>query len=244
MASKKLEEITQRLREMRLPVMASQLISLYESGELKHSSTEDILDMLTLEEYISRKNNTVERYRKSANLSQMYAELSEIHYTPERKINERVLEQLSRGEYINKARNVLIVGACGTGKTYIANALASDACRKLHRTVYCRMFELISDVSRWEQQKIKNRYVKPDVLVIDDFGNTRLSEQEALQLFKVMEYRYGSKSTIIASQLEPEEWHQNFGASLLADSILDRTISNSYKIILSGESLRPKTVID
>ena len=82
------------------------------------------------------------------------------------------------------------------------------------------------------------------MLVIDDFGNTRLSEQEALQLFKVMEYRYGSKSTIIASQLEPEEWHQIFGASLLADSILDRTISNSYKKILSGESLRPKTVID
>lgn len=86
---------------------------------------------------MSRKNNTAERYRKSARLSQSYAELSEIDYSPERKINGRVIEQLSTGAYIDKARNVVIVGACGTGKSYIANALASDACRKLHRTMYC-----------------------------------------------------------------------------------------------------------
>ena len=83
-----------------------------------------------------------------------------------------------------------------------------------------------------------------DVLVIDDFANVRMSEDEALQIFKVMEYRYGHKSTIIASQLDPEEWHRNFGASLLADSILDRIVSNSYKIILSGDSLRPKNIVD
>ena len=148
---------------------------------------------------MSRKNNTAERYRKSARLSQSYAELSEIDYSPERKINVRVIEQLSTGAYIDKARNVVIVGACGTGKSYIANALASDACRKLHRTMYCRMFELISDIKHMEMQRLKRRYVSPDVLVIDDFVNTRISENDALQIFKVMEYRYGFKTTIIAS---------------------------------------------
>lgn len=108
---------------------------------------------------MSRKNNTAERYRKSARLSQSYAELSEIDYSPERKINGRVIEQLSTGAYIDKARNVVIIGACGTGKSYIANALASDACRKLHRTMYCRMFELISDIKHMEMQRLKRRYV-------------------------------------------------------------------------------------
>lgn len=79
---------------------------------------------------------------------------------------------------------------------------------------------------------------------IDDFANVKMSEEDALQIFKVMEYRYGNKSTIIASQLEPKEWHRNLGASLLADSILDRIVSNSYKIILSGDSLRPKEIKD
>ena len=91
-------------------------------------------------------NTTFPTSNKSAHLSKSYAELSGIDYSPERKINERVIEQLATGGYIDKARNVVIVGACGTGKSYIANALASDACRKLHKTLYCRMFELISDI--------------------------------------------------------------------------------------------------
>lgn len=93
-------------------------------------------------------------------------------------------------------------------------------------------------------QRLKRRYVSPDALVIDDFANTRMSEDYALQIFKVMEYRYGFKTTIIASQLEPAEWHNNFGASQLADSILDRIVSNAYKIVLSGDSLRPKKIED
>lgn len=242
MDSKKLEVITARLREMRLPVMANQIVTMYEASELK--DVINVLDVITREELISRKNNTADRYRKLAHLSQGYAELSDIDYSPERKINERVIEQLSTGAYIDKGRNVVIVGACGTGKSYIANALASDSCRKLHKTLYCRMFELISDIKHMETQRLKRRYLNPDVLVIDDFANTRLSEEDALQIFKVMEYRYGCKSTIIASQLEPSEWHRNFGASQLADSILDRIVSNAYKIILSGESLRPKKIED
>lgn len=106
------------------------------------------------------------------------------------------------------------------------------------------MFELISDIKHMETQRLKRRYVNPDVLVIDDFANTKMTEEDALQIFKVMEYRYGFKSTIIASQLEPTEWHRNFGASQLADSILDRIVSNAYKIILSGDSLRPKKIED
>ena len=242
MSYKKLEEIALRLREMRLPAMANQLVTMCEANEL--NDIVEVLDVLTREELISRKNNTADRYRKSAHLSQNYAELSGIDYRPERKINERVIEQLSTGNYINKARNVVIVGACGTGKTYIAHALASDACRKLHKTLYCRMFELIGDLKHLETQRIKRRYITPDVLVIDDFANVKMSEEDALQIFKVMEYRYGNKSTIIASQLEPKEWHRNLGASLLADSILDRIVSNSYKIILSGDSLRPKEIKD
>lgn len=242
MDSNKLEEITTRLREMRLPVMANQIVTMYEASEL--TDIVNVLDVITREEYLSRKNNTADRYRKAAHLSQTYAELSGIDYTPERKINERVIDQLSEGSYIDKGRNVVIVGACGTGKSYIANALASDACRKLHRCLYCRMFELISDIKHMETQRLKRRYLNPDVLVIDDFANARLNEEETLQIFKVMEYRYGSKTTIIASQLDPEEWHRNFGASLLADSILDRVVSNAYKIILSGDSLRPKQLED
>ncbi len=106
------------------------------------------------------------------------------------------------------------------------------------------MFELISDIKHIETQRLKRRHINLEVLVIDDFATTRLSEEEALQIFKVMEYRYDYKSKIIASQLEPTEWHRNFGASQLTDSILDSIVSNSFKIILSGDSLRSKKIED
>ena len=91
---------------------------------------------------------------------------------------------------------------------------------------------------------LERHLISPDVLVIDDFANTRMSEDDALQIIKIMEYRYGFKTTIIASQLESEEWHKNLGAGQLADSILDRIVSNAYKVILSGDSLRSKKIED
>ena len=142
MSYKKLEEIALRLREMRLPAMANQLVTMCEANEL--NDIVEVLDVLTREELISRKNNTADRYRKSAHLSQNYAELSGIDYRPERKINERVIEQLSTGNYINKARNVVIVGACGTGKTYIANMLARS--HRIQRIV--RKYTMLRRINR------------------------------------------------------------------------------------------------
>jgi DNA replication protein DnaC len=240
---KNLEEIIRRLREMRLPEMANQLILMNETGELHTISAEALIQRLTQEELLSRKNNTIERYRKMAKLSQPAAELSDIEYKPERKINEAVISQLSDDQYILKHRNVIIMGACGTGKSFIANALASNACRMFHTAYYCRMFEILemtnSDrLMNGDSYKSIRKLVKPDVLVIDDFMNQKLTDRECIDLFKIMEYREGKKSTIVASQLEPKEWHKNLGGNILADSILDRITSNAFKLTLSGDSMR------
>ncbi len=242
----RLEQILSRLREMRLPEMANELITMNQSGELDTIGIADLLDRLTSSELVSRKNNTVIRYRKAANLSQGNADLSEIDYRPSRKLNEAVIKQLSDDTYIQNHRNVLIMGACGTGKSYLANALAGNACKLLHTALYCRMFELLSDTNidrqvNGDTLKSIKKYTKPEVLVIDDFLNTKLTERECTDLFKIIEYRAHSKSTIIVSQLDPQEWHKNLGGSILADSILDRLTAGSYKLILSGESLRQDT---
>ena len=85
------------------------------------------------------------------------------------------------------------------------------------------------------------KFIKPDLLVIDDFMNQKLSERECIDLFKIMEYREGRGSTIVASQLEPKEWHRNLGGNILADSILDRVTANAYKLTLAGDSRRTRT---
>lgn len=225
--------------------MANQLILMNETGELNTISAEDLILRLTQEELLSRKNNTVERYRKYARLSQPAAQLCDIDYRPERKINEAVIKQISDDQYILKHRNIIILGACGTGKSFIANALASNACRMYHTAYYCRMFELLEMTNsdrmiNGETSKSIKKLIKPELLIIDDFMNQKLTERECIDLFKILEYREGCRSTIVASQLEPKEWHKNLGGNILADSILDRVTANSYKLTLSGDSLRKK----
>ena len=237
------EDIIKKFRDMRLPVMADGLVSLIETGQLATLDTLEILEQLTSEEYTSRKNNTINPLKKRAKLSQKNAQLEEIEYRPERQINRSVIEQLRTLDYIINHRNVILLGACGTGKSFIANALGNLACENGHTTYYCRIFEFLDDchqeflMTQTINKTIK-RYSKFDVLIIDDFLIGSVQEKEAHYIFQLFEYRYGLKSTIVCSQLEPAEWHHNLGGNLIADSILDCIIPNAYEIILYGESNR------
>ena len=243
MSDETIETIIKKFRHMRLPIMADSLLNIIENGELDTRTTIDILDHLTSEEYMSRKNNTVNRLKRNAKLTQVNAHLEEIDYSPQRQINKQVMDQLRTGYYIKNHRNVILLGACGTGKSYISNALGNHACENSYSTYYTRIFEFLDDCHQEYllSQSIRrtiNRYSKFDVLIIDDFLVGNVQDREAQYIFQLLEYRYGNKSTIICSQLEPSEWHLRLGGSILADSILDRIIPNSYELILHGESNR------
>lgn len=243
MSNIKIEEIIRRFREMRLPVMAETFLSIVEEGKQSELNTIEILDLLTREEYTSRRNNTINRLKRNAKLSQSNAHLEEIDYSPDRQLNKSVIDQLQTNNYIRYHRNVILLGACGTGKSFIANALGNHACENSYTTFYSRLFEFLDDCHQEylmteSIKKTINKYAKYDVLIIDDFLISAVQEVEAQRIFQLLEYRYGKKSTIVCSQLEPTEWHVNLGGSILADSILDRIIPSAYELILFGESNR------
>lgn len=242
--NKRIEEIIIRLREMRMPIMAEVLMASIENEEFISEEMIDLLEKMTQEELMSRKNNTIQRLKKKAKLSQMNARIEEIDFSPQRGIKKEVLEQLSTNKYIQNHRNVVILGACGTGKSYISNALGNNACDHSYSVLYTRMFEMLADTNTSmtygvdSLKELINTYVKPDLLIIDDFLISSITSKETETIFKILEYRNKDKSTIINSQLEPEEWHKSLGGSILADSILDRILPKAYQIILNGDSLR------
>jgi DNA replication protein DnaC len=104
------------------------------------------------------------------------------------------------------------------------------------------MFEIVGDLAHarltGDLRRAYQRFIQPDVLIIDDFLIYNLNEQEIIDIFKIMEYRHSRNSTIFCSQYDPVEWHRRLGADPLAESIIDRIISNSHKMILAGDSLR------
>lgn len=235
--------LIKRFRDMRLPVMADELLNMIETNQYQELDALEVLERLTSEEFYSRRNNTINRLKKQAKLSQSNAHLEEVIYTPERQLNKQVMSQLKTYDYIKTHRNVILLGACGTGKSFIANALGNHACEGSYSTTYCRMYEFLDDCHQeflltQSIRRIIQKYSKVDVLIVDDFLVSSIQEKEAQYLFQLLEYRYGRKSTIICSQLEPSEWHRILGGSILADSILDRIIPNSYELVLHGESNR------
>ena len=242
MENDRLMRIIQRFREMRLPMMAEQLINLIESNELPTLSPIDLIDRISEAEFHSRKNNTVERFRRNARFSQSNARLLDLHFKPERNLNKSLIQQLQTNDYVQKRRNVILMGATGSGKSYLANALGHHACEGFHTVLYTRMFEIVGDLAHarltGDLRRAYQRFIQPDVLIIDDFLIYNLNEQEIIDIFKIMEYRHSRNSTIFCSQYDPVEWPRRLGADPLAESIIDRIISNSHKMILAGDSLR------
>lgn len=136
----------------------------------------------------------------------------------------------------------MITGATGVGKTYIACALAQQACRKGYRSTYRRASRFFDELalSRADgtYQKLLSRIAKLDVLVIDDWGLAPMKASERRDLLEVLEDRYGNRSTIMTSQLPTSKWHQYIGEPTIADAICDRVLHNAHKIMLKGPSRR------
>lgn len=238
-----MEDVFKKLYEMKFSSMAQELEILVNSIDYADQSTNTVIEKLVDAEYYSRINKTIKLRLDQARLSDSTARLENIDYDPKREINSQLVQQLSTNDYITAGRNVIILGATGSGKSFLANALGVNACTQRYIVMYSRLSEIISVLIearvegnyRRKQRKILN----VDLLIIDDFLLMETTPSEQKELFEIIDYRSNnSKSTIVCSQCSIEEWHPKLGGGYVADSILDRLTNNSYKIILKGESQR------
>jgi DNA replication protein DnaC len=185
--------------------------------------------------------------------SQLYLRLSKLRYnaTPEqinctagRGITKEMLLALTDGIFITRSENILITGATGCGKSYIACALGRNACVLGYRTLYFSMNRFIEALAaaRLDGSYIRwlNQIAKTPLLILDDFGLQPLSHDMRLTLLQILEDRFAKGSTIITSQLPVNKWHEYINEPTMADAICDRLTANAHKIELKGESLRKK----
>ena len=155
-----------------------------------------------------------------------------------------MVNQLATGEYINQGQAVLITGATGCGKSFLASALGHHACAQGYKVAYYNLQKLLikTKMARVDGSiyKLLEQISKTDLLVIDDFGLTHLEYQQQMDLMEIIEDRHAKKSTIIASQLPVASWYDVIGEETIADAILDRLVHSSFRIELKGDSLRKK----
>ena len=177
-----------------------------------------------------------------AKLKITQASIEDIDASPARGVERAVLARLSTCAFVTEHQNCLLTGQTGTGKTFIACALAQKACRIGFRALYRRAPRLYEELALARvdgtYSKLLSRLAKVQVLILDDFGLGTLREADRQALLDVLDDRYGNHSTIVTSQLPTKAWHEYIGEPTVADSICDRLLNNAYKIELKGPSRR------
>ena len=236
-------EIETRLKQLRLRGMTQAWKSLEETRRIHEISFSEGMEMLLQGEEDERRNSRFERLMKTAKF-RYQASLEEISYDSSRGVEKSLITQLASCQYLNEGSSILITGATGCGKSYLASALGNHACSHGYKVNYfnTQKFMLRIKMARSEGNILKffDKIAKSSLLILDDFGLTHLEQQQQMDLMEIIEDRHGRASTIIASQLPVASWYDVISEATIADAILDRLVHSSYRIELRGESLRKK----
>jgi DNA replication protein DnaC len=188
------------------------------------------------------KNKRIAMNHRLSRIKDKQAAIDAIDFNPSRKINKEQIHSLAALNFIHTKQNIIITGKTGTGKSYIAQALANRAIIDGHRAYYVRTPSLLEEIkiSRIDgtYTNLLKKYSRFQLLVLDDFGVAPMVEDDATNLFEIIEDRTEINSTIITSQLPVSEWYNYLNNNTIADAILDRIVHSSHRIELSGPSMR------
>jgi DNA replication protein DnaC len=237
-----LSTLTQQLDTLGCSGFKAALQRQSEDANYTQLTFEERLYQLLEAEQSERTNKKIKRLLSQAKFKDRQASLDAIEYGSKRGIERSQILSLASGEYIGKGQNILITGATGVGKSFLAQALAKQAIFEGYSAKYYRVTRLLEEI---KLARLEGSYTKTiqklsriNLLILDDFGVTALKADELSDLFEVIEERTFAGSTIITAQLPVKEWHNYLGNATIADAMMDRLIYSAHRIEMKGESMR------
>jgi DNA replication protein DnaC len=232
-----------QLRSMKLHGMADAYQAMLNLPVHEQPSPDLLIGAMVDGELNHRREQTTRRHLQRSKI-RYPAMLEQIHCGTDRNLSRQQLLSLADCRFIDRGENVLITGATGCGKSYLASALGRQACSLGYSVLYLGMNRLMEQLTQAKldgtYMKWLNKLEKTRLLIIDDFGLQELDAITRLALLQILEDRYGKQAIIITAQLPVGKWHDIIAEPTVADSILDRLLSNAHRLELKGPSLRRK----
>lgn len=232
-----------QLRELKLQGMADAYQAILSMPVQQQPTLHQLVARLSEAEAQHRLHLKTQTYIKQSKL-RYHAVLEQVQCSTARNLHQEKLMAIADCSFIERNENILITGATGCGKSYLACAIGRQACSMGYKTLYLGMTRFLERIAQTKLDgtyiKMLNQIEKTHLLILDDFGLHPMDKVTRLALLQMLEDRYGLKSTLICSQLPVEKWYTYIAEDTIADAIMDRLSANAHRFELKGESLRKK----
>ena len=238
------EEQFDLFRQFRIKAMGDKLREIVNDDSYDRYTFEEKVEIMLEAEAGARHDRKVAKPIKQAGFKIPSACIEDVIYLPDRTLSKDRMIRYAECAWIENCEVMIIISKTGCGKSFLCQALGNAACRRLIPVRYTRLADICDELNRARGSQDNSYFEKMDLyktidlLIVDDFMTTPIATQNAVDLFEIMEAREGRRATIIASQLEPNEWYLRIEGELMADSILNRIATGARYIDLEGPNMR------